>query len=56
MEVQAQSRAPSRKPYPSDVTDEEWAFVVPYLALRPDARVVVAELMARVIDCNCNLD
>jgi len=23
----------SRKPYPSDVCDEEWAFVVPYLAL-----------------------
>lgn len=22
-----------RKPYPSDVTDAEWAFVVPYLAL-----------------------
>jgi transposase len=28
----------SRKPYPSDVSDEEWAFVVPYLALvREDA-------------------
>jgi transposase len=27
-----------RKPYPSDVTDEEWAFVAPYLALvREDA-------------------
>jgi transposase len=23
----------SRKPYPSDVTDEEWAFVAPYLTL-----------------------
>ena len=23
----------TRKPYPSDVTDEEWAFVAPYLAL-----------------------
>jgi transposase len=22
-----------RKPYPSDVTDEEWAFVAPYLTL-----------------------
>jgi len=22
-----------RKPYPSDVSDEEWAFVAPYLAL-----------------------
>lgn len=28
----------ARKPYPSDVTDEEWDFVVPYLALmREDA-------------------
>ncbi len=29
---------PSRNPYPSDVTDEEWAFVAAYLTLmRPDA-------------------
>src|SRR5215208_6337319 len=29
---------PNRKPYPSDVSDEEWAFAVPYLALvREDA-------------------
>ncbi len=29
---------PPRKPYPSDATDEEWAFVAPYLTLmRPDA-------------------
>jgi transposase len=29
---------PTRKPYPSDVTDDEWAFVAPYLALvREDA-------------------
>jgi transposase len=28
----------NRKPYPSDVSDEEWAFVAPYLALvREDA-------------------
>ena len=28
----------SRKPYPSDISDEEWAFVIPYLALvREDA-------------------
>src|SRR3954464_4142511 len=28
----------TRKPYPSDVSDEEWAFVAPYLALvREDA-------------------
>ena len=26
---------PTRKPYPSDVSDEEWAFVVPYLTLLP---------------------
>jgi transposase len=25
----------TRKPYPTDVSDEEWAFVVPYLALLP---------------------
>ena len=24
---------PNRKPYPSDVSDEEWAFAAPYLAL-----------------------
>jgi hypothetical protein len=29
----------TRKPYPSDVTDEEWALVVPYLTLmREDAQ------------------
>jgi transposase len=29
---------PNRKPYPTDVSDEEWAFVTPYLALvREDA-------------------
>ena len=29
---------PNRKPYPSDVSDEEWAFVAPYLTLvREDA-------------------
>ncbi len=27
------SSAPVRKPYPSDVTDEEWSLVVPYLTL-----------------------
>lgn len=26
----------ARKPYPSDVSDEEWAFVAPYLALLPE--------------------
>src|SRR5215203_642990 len=29
---------PNRKPYPTDISDEEWAFVAPYLALvREDA-------------------
>jgi transposase len=28
----------SRQPYPADVSDEEWAFVAPYLTLMtPDA-------------------
>jgi transposase len=26
----------SRKPYPSDVSDDEWALVAPYLTLLPD--------------------
>ncbi|MGZ3681007.1 MAG: IS5 family transposase, partial [Ktedonobacterales bacterium] len=26
----------TRKPYPSDVSDEEWSFVAPYLALLPE--------------------
>lgn len=38
MSVQVQTQALSRKPYPSDVSDDEWAFVVPYLTLmRADA-------------------
>lgn len=33
-----QQEEPRRKPYPSDVSDEEWAFLAPYLALiREDA-------------------
>src|SRR5919206_2425908 len=28
--------APTRKPYPTDVTDEEWALVAPYLTLLPE--------------------
>ena len=27
------STQPTRTPYPSDVSDEEWAFVAPYLTL-----------------------
>lgn len=35
----------SRKPYPSDVTDEEWAFIAPYLTLMtPDAPQRVHDL------------
>jgi transposase len=26
----------NRRPYPSDVSDEEWAFVAPYLSLLPE--------------------
>jgi transposase len=40
MQVSLQSRAAARKPYPTDVSDsdEEWAFVAPYLTLlREDA-------------------
>jgi transposase len=33
MQVQWQCRAPGRKSYPSHVSDEEWAFVTPYLTL-----------------------
>ena len=28
----------NRKPYPSDVSDEEWAFVAPYLTCSPGRR------------------
>lgn len=35
----------TRKGYPSDVNDEEWSFVVPYLALlREDAEQRVHDL------------
>jgi len=38
MQLQLSSDRPARKPYPSDVSDEEWAFVAPYLTLlREDA-------------------
>jgi transposase len=30
-------QTPTRKPYPSDVSDEEWAFVAPYLTLMTEA-------------------
>jgi transposase len=31
------STTPSREPYPTDVGDEEWAFVAPYLTLMDEA-------------------
>jgi len=32
-----ETASPARKPYPTDVSDEEWNFVAPYLALMSDA-------------------
>jgi transposase len=38
MQLLLTGEAPVRKPYPTDVSDEEWAFVAPYLTLlREDA-------------------
>lgn len=38
MQLQVETRAPARRAYPTDVSDEEWAFVAPYLTLlREDA-------------------
>jgi transposase len=38
MQLQLSSDRPARKPYPSDVSEEEWGFVAPYLTLiREDA-------------------
>src|ERR1041385_7802248 len=50
-----------RKPYPTDVTDEEWAFLAPYLALirtdagalgagTPDLRVLLRRAAGRAPD------
>jgi transposase len=33
MRSQLRSPVPTRKPYPTDVSDEEWAFVASYLTL-----------------------
>ena len=45
MLVQLQGRPVDRRPYPSDVSDEEWAFVAPYLTLcRADAQQRVHDL------------
>ena len=40
-----ETQAPPRKPYPTDVSDDEWAFVAPYLTLmRPEAPQRVYDL------------
>ena len=39
-----------RKPYPSDVSDEEWAFVAPYLALVREDAPQRAHDLRRVFD------
>ena len=42
---------PNRKPYPSDVSDEEWAFAAPYLALmREDAPQRVHDDLREVLN------
>lgn len=41
---------PNRKPYPSDVSDEEWAFVAPYLALVREDSPQRAHDLRRVFD------
>ena len=42
---------PKRKSYPSDVSDEEWAFVAPYLALvRRDTPQRRHDLLPEVFD------
>src|SRR5919198_614802 len=47
----------TRKAYPSDVTDDEWAFAAPYLAMAHDLRAVLrlaagraAEPSAAILD------
>jgi transposase len=45
MQLQFSSDGPARKRYPSDVSDEEWGFVAPYLTLiREDAAQRVHDL------------
>ena len=39
-----------RKPYPTDVSDEEWAFVAPYLALVREDAPQRAHDLRRVFD------
>jgi transposase len=40
----------SRKPYPSDVSDDEWAFVAPYLTLLPEGAGQRVHDLRRVFD------
>ena len=40
-----------RKPYPTDVSDEEWALVAPYLTLVAGRRVAAALSAARSLQC-----
>jgi transposase len=37
VEILTETTRPTRRPYPSDVSDEEWAFVAPYLTLMTEA-------------------
>jgi hypothetical protein len=39
----------TRKPYPSDATDEEWTFVMPYLALMPGLAAATTHLPHRTV-------
>ena len=40
-----ETHLPPRKPYPTDVSDDEWAFVAPYLSLMtPEAPQRVDDL------------
>jgi transposase len=44
-----------RKPYPSDVNDDEWAFVAPYLALLPEEAAQRRHPLREVFDGVRNL-
>ena len=40
-----------RKPYPTDVSDEEWAFVAPYLSLMTEAAPQRVHDLREVYQC-----
>lgn len=47
------TNSPLRKSYPSDVTDDEWAFVAPYLSLiRADAPNVITSYANSSTGCD----